>query len=101
MFVIRGAGGEPIRSVDEWARLAPPAGREKQWREGRSAMELARRWAAGIVPEEVQAVLASHASFRDFVPEEALAEHRTELDGYRGNTRNHDLLLVGRCGDEQ
>src|SRR5688500_12127387 len=99
-FLIHGTGGERIGSLEEWASLAPPAGREKQWREGRSAMELARRWAAGILPEEVRQVLESHAAFREFEPREAWAEHRTALDSYGGNTRNHDLLLVGRCGDE-
>ena len=99
-FVIHGARAERIGSLEEWARLAPPAGREKQWREGRSAMELARRWAAGTVPDEVRRVLESHPAFQEFEPIEAWAEHKTALDGYGGNTRNHDLLLVGRCGDD-
>ena len=97
-FVIHGAG-EQIGSVDEWARLAAPAGKERHWVAGRRAMELARRWVSGTVPEEVQRVLESHAAFREFVPTDAWPEHRTQLDGYGGNTRNHDLLLVGRCGD--
>ena len=100
-FVIYGPGEKAIGSVDEWERLAAPAGKGRHWVDDRSAKELAVRWAAGEVPEEVRAVLESHAAFRDFRPAEAWAEHKTALDEYGGNTRNHDLLVAGTCGDEK
>src|SRR5687767_5640494 len=99
-FVIHGTGGELIDSEEAWKALAAPAGKDLHWVDDRSAKELARRWFSGTVPEEVQRVLESHAAFRDFVATEAWAEHKTPLDGYGGNTRNHDLLVLGRCGDE-
>ena len=100
-FVIHGPGETPIGSVAEWERLAAPAGKGRHWVDDRSAKELAVRWVSGKVPEEVRAVLESHAAFRDFLPTGAWAEHKTALDEYGGNTRNHDLLVVGTCGDEK
>ena len=92
---IRGIGRELIHTLDDWFRLAPPAGRAVHWKEGRSALELARRWVGGGVPEEVRLLLDSNAAFRGFSPVQALAETRTAIDDYRGNTRNHDLLVIG------
>lgn len=80
--------------------LASPAGKGRQWADNRSAKELAGRWAAGTMPVEVQRLLESHAAFRDFVPTKAWAEHETALDGCGGNTRNHDLLVLGECGSD-
>lgn len=94
-FPIRGRGGQIIRTVEEWFRHAPPAGGELHWREGRSAMELARRWQPGRVPEEVQRLLEGTKAFVGFVPESGSAECKTPLDGYGGNTRNHDLVVTG------
>ena len=98
-FSIYGAGRRPITTLDEWSRLAPPAGRAHHWKAGRSAQELARRWVSGVLPDEVQHLLRSQAVFRGFVPVEAHAEHKTPIDSYRGNTRNHDLLVIGRTQD--
>jgi hypothetical protein len=95
-FPIHGVGA-PIHTLADWFRLAPPAGRARQWREGRSALELARRWIGGRIPDEVAALLATAPAFRDFEPLEGFAEVRTPLDRFAGNTRNHDLLVVGRA----
>lgn len=45
-------GGQPIRSLDDWRRLAPPKS-PHHWVRGRSAQELARAWldAEGIAEE--------------------------------------------------
>jgi hypothetical protein len=96
-FPIRGPDGA-IRTLDDWFRLAPPAGRARQWRDGRSAKELARRWVAGRIPDEVAVLLATSPAFGDFEPQEGLAETKTRLDRLAGNTRNHDLLVVGSSG---
>lgn len=95
-FSIYSVGGRLITTLDEWSLLAPPAGRARQWKAGRSAQELARRWVSGALPGEVQHLLRSQAVFRGFVPLVAHAEHKTPIDSYRGNTRNHDLLVIGR-----
>ncbi len=96
--------GSPIKALKDWKRLAPPA-HPNHWREGRSAMELARRWiaaaTAGGVPEEVAAVLEDHADWRGFVPERAFAEMETRLDDYRGKTRQHDLVVTGTIGSQR
>ena len=52
-FGVVNRSDQPIHSVEEWLSVAPPAGGERQWREGRSAMELACRWMGGRVPDEV------------------------------------------------
>jgi hypothetical protein len=51
--------GQIIDSVDDWFRLAPPAGRQTQWVTYRSAKELARRWVGGEIPPEAQTALDS------------------------------------------
>ncbi|MBI3971543.1 MAG: hypothetical protein HY332_09660, partial [Chloroflexi bacterium] len=84
-----------IGTVDDWLAFAPPAGRERQWQDGRSALELARRWVAGRLPTEVADVLDTSPAFRAFAPEVAWAETKTPLDSRAGNTRNHDLLVRG------
>lgn len=93
--------GARITTVDDWGRLAPPA-HEKHWREGRSAMELARRWVdaanAGRVPAEVARILDQHPDWRGFVPQRAFAETQTRLDELKGETRNHDLVVTGSVG---
>lgn len=94
-FPIWGRNHQPIRSLEEWLINAPPAGRERQWREGRSALELARHWAGGRLPEDLRRLLTMSDTFRDFAPVEAFAEYRTRLDRLTGGTRNHDLLVVG------
>jgi hypothetical protein len=86
-----------ILTLCDWRTFAPPAHRD-HWQDGRSAKELARRWLGGRLPPEVAGLLASRPAFRGFAPEAAWAEHKTRLDARRGNSRTHDLLVVGRCG---
>lgn len=95
-FSIHGKGGEIIHTLEAWFQYAPPAGGEKQWQEGRSAMELARRWLPGRIPEEVRRLLDGTEAFAGFAPERGDAESKTPLDAYGGNTRNHDLVVKGR-----
>ena len=49
-------------------RLAPPAGGDDQWVEGRSALEAARAWSASTVPSDVLEVLRRVASWTTSVP---------------------------------
>lgn len=84
-----------IRDVDTWFHEAPPMGGEEQWREGRSAMELARYMTAHLpyVPYEIEQALTA------LVPDSAVfswdAEYVTELPG-KGQGRNHDAVMWNR-----
>jgi hypothetical protein len=83
-FPIRSRSGITITAIAEWFAAARPAGGLKHWREGRSALELARRWVCGELPNEVAALLMSDLQTASFLPEECLAECQTRLDQFRG-----------------
>lgn len=86
--------GNPIVTVDDWFRLAPPKKGKAQWRDGRSAKEMAKRWIGGL-PEEVELTLRSHADLRPFQAELAEPEVQTHFDEF-GRPREHDLVVVGK-----
>lgn len=93
-----GARNAPICSIGDWLCLAPPAGRAKQWRSGRSARELAAAWlrpGRPALPEEVAVLLVSQPATTGFAAGLAVAEARLRLDEHAGATRNADLLLLG------
>lgn len=97
MKIIRGS--QEIRTMDEWREAMPARLREKQWKAGRSAMELARAWVGGgsvAIPDEVDRLLQTSPGFSDTTLEEGRPEEETKLDDFRGNTRNADLLLIGK-----
>ncbi len=96
--------GNAITSVEDWFRLAPPKGGQAQWREGRSALELARACCPSpgstCLPAEVQALLRTHPltdspSFSDAT---GTPELRIPIDAYRGEPRNTDLALTYSAG---
>lgn len=86
---------EPIRTLEEWQEFAPPA-RALHWKEGRSAMELARLWLGGEGQRLTGALLSGHPPLAGFVADSATAEAQVSFDEHRGGRRNHDLLLEGR-----
>jgi hypothetical protein len=95
---IRGARDEPIESLGDWLCLAPPAGRARQWRQGRSARELAAAWLRPLrpaLPEELALLLVSRPETSGFAAGLALPEAKLRLDRHAGATRNADLLLFG------
>jgi hypothetical protein len=74
---------------------------DRQWVDGRSAKELARAWVGSgtpVVPAALTALLDSCELTRGFVCDEAFPEHVTRLDDFRGEHRNHDLLVIGSTG---
>ncbi len=94
-----GPGGG-IASAWSWFAAAPPKGGDRQWKRKHSAMELALAWTATghvAVPEDVGRVLDSHPHTSGFVALDVLPEHVTPLDEYRGEGRNHDLVVIGRA----
>lgn len=91
-------GDHEIRTFDQWRAAMPPRLREKQWKEGRSAMELARAWVLGgevVVPEELERLLETNSEFSGTRLLEGRPEEETRLDDFRGMGRVSDLLLIG------
>lgn len=87
---------QPIVDLADWERRAGPRS-ESQWKDGRSAKEVARHWLAAspLLPTDVTAVLNSHPDFGPPVLWSAEPEVRLPIDGRRGELRNTDLLLTG------
>ncbi len=88
-----------INSLENWFFLAPPMGGMTQWKDGRSAKELARYITGSLpqMPKEVEQVLSCFSK-----PDAAFdwsAEHVTDFAhfGYgRGMGRNHDAVVYNR-----
>ena len=85
-----------INTLEEWQVLASPMGGDKQWRDGRSAKELARYITTAYpnMPKEIESVLyrfsSADAAF------DWKAEYVTDFSQYgfgRGMGRNHDAVL--------
>lgn len=81
---------DTINSLEEWHLKCPPKSKI-HWQPGRSAMETAKLWLQGI-PKEFTTIL------KDFNLELELCspELNTRFDKYRGNVRNHDLLIPAK-----
>jgi hypothetical protein len=99
-FVVMNADGKRIRSLAQWRRLAPPAGGDRQWVPGRSAMEAARAWSGLVVPHDVLEGIGSVEELAGFRPATVLAELVTPLDDF-GEGRNHDLIVLGIAGGKR
>lgn len=91
-----------INSVEQWFAVAPPKDPEKQWKNGRSAKELARFATDPSFKEFIKKILKDAGiKEQDFlcVPE---AETWFELQGSedidlgKNGPRNHDLLMIGK-----
>lgn len=87
---------QPIASVDEWGRLAAPAGKN-HWQDGRSAKELARAWIEGDGAGALRHLLDRHEGTSGLEIECAIAEAQTSFDEWPGGRRNHDLLVRGQA----
>jgi hypothetical protein len=98
---IIGKRGQLIRTVPEWESFASPAGRAKQWKDCRSAKEVARAWVGSpkpVVPKDLESLLDSEPKTRAMTFGCVTPEARLRLDRRRGNTRNTDVLAYGRAG---
>lgn len=96
-------GGTPIRSLEDWRKLAPPKGRDRHWKDGRSAKELARAWCSGdkpCAPQELLQLLSPLLSPEHLATAEGWPEHQVAIDDVPGEPPNIDLALVagGRLG---
>ena len=77
-----------VKSLLDWETHCPPA-RKIHWKAGRSAMETAKAWLDGT-PKEFLQLLGSNFSAQEVYP-----EYKSAFDNYKGNNRNHDLLVIG------
>jgi hypothetical protein len=93
-FEIVSRRGDPIRSLDDWERLAGPAS-EIHWQDDRSAKELARAWIDGSGPKALVGLLDRDPRTAGLGIERAVAEEQAAFDEYPGGPRNHDLLVRG------
>ena len=99
---VRGQRG-PIDSIWSWFANAPPKDPSTQWKPRCSAMEIARLWCADgrpAIPQAPTGALAQNdltAGFTGWDVDDA--EYVTALDGFRGEGRNHDLVIVGEARD--
>jgi hypothetical protein len=87
-----------ITSLDDWLEHAGPKDPDRQWVEGRSAMEAARAWLEGAPagpPLEIASLLRSNADFQNVVIDQVEPEARLYFDTRRGETRNADLVFLG------
>ena len=100
MSVVRAKSlnGPMIRSIQEWYSLAPPKKPLIQWKDFRSAKELAQAWlrsSSPAMPVEYSELLRSHELTRNFVVENAFAEAKIRIDEFR-NPRNSDMVVIGK-----
>jgi citrate lyase gamma subunit len=83
---IRNRDNQIIKSIDQWKTDCPPMNKA-HWVEGRSAYETAKLW-VNKVPDSFLTLFGNDISSIKVYP-----EHKTKLDDYRGNQRNHDLFI--------
>lgn len=96
--------GTLVNSTDQWFEAAPPKGGARHWRDGYSAKELANAWTEGdraAVPVEITNLLETHDSTAGFAAQRAEPEAVTRLDAFRGEGRNHDLVVEGEAGGDR
>jgi hypothetical protein len=95
--------GHEIGSVDEWFKWAPPKRGASQWKDKRSAKELAQsrlRTGKPEPPMELTSLLSRFFGPR-IVFEEAFPECSVKLDDFEGETRNCDLVVVCHNGTQR
>ena len=86
-----------INSVEQWFQVAPPKGKDAQWKNGRSAKELARFATDPYFKSFIRGVLEQeNIREQNFVCEpEAETVLKSAIDMGINGPRNHDLLMVG------
>ena len=88
--------GKAITSLDSWFELAPPRGKDKQWKDGYSAKEFARYVCSNSYAFEshMEAILKQTGAdlICDF---DGIPEATSDLGDGKNNNRKPDLLLIG------
>ena len=104
MITIKSNDGKVITGIDDWFSFSPPAKGAKQWKDGRSAKELAKAWfrtGKPQMPDELVSLLQSNSLTHGFQAEVGIPEKETVLDDFKGSGRNHDLILIGKTDTER
>ncbi len=104
MVTLKSVDGKNIASVNDWFSFSPPAKGGTQWKDGRSAKELAKAWfrtGKAQIPVELLSLLQSHPITRDFDMVVGIPEKETILDDFKGSGRNHDMVLIGETPDNR
>ncbi len=86
---------DSIETIHEWFYKCPPKGKEKHWIDGRSAKETAKHWVHTIPKPFLEILKDKHLSYELCSP-----EYVTKFDAYKGEGRNHDLLLIAKNKDK-
>src|SRR5579862_467620 len=92
--------GHEILSVEDWFKYAPPKKGELQWKDKRSAKELAQSWfrdGTPKPPDELRASLETKFG-TGIIFGEAKPECIIELDDFGGEHRNCDLVMLCNVG---
>ncbi len=87
--------GRIIHSIEEWRKYAGPK-RPDQWKDGRSAKEVARAWlgdGTNALPKEVEAILSGHQAFGPVLAWDAEPEVKLRFDKFPGESRNSDIVV--------
>jgi hypothetical protein len=98
---IEAKDGREITTVENWFDYAPPKKGSRQWKDGRSAKELAKVFLeTGVpaTPREIRDLLSSHEALGMVELDVIFPEHKIALDRFRGETRNADLAALGNGG---
>ena len=104
MFTLLSNKNQTITSMQDWLVYSPPAKKEAQWKDGRSAKELAKAWfrsGQAQAPAELSALLQSHPATTGMTLSVGIIEKETILDDYRGSGRMHDMVLLGSTAEER
>ena len=84
-----------IETIHEWFYKCPPKGKEKHWKDGRSAKETAKH-RVHTIPQAFKNLLKTHQLKYILCS----PEYVSKFDSYR-NGRNHDLLLIAKDKDNK
>ena len=89
-----------INSLEDWYEKAPPINKDKQWKKGRSAYELAKAWfprkGECICPAELANMFEKSGIFNELSLLECEPEVNISFDEYSGPRRS-DLILTAHC----
>lgn len=80
---------DKIECLCQWFVKCPPQGGIDHWVDGRSAKETGKHWVHTIPIQFMELLSQFNLKFNICSP-----EFVSKLDKYRGNARNHDLLII-------